>query len=203
MFGQAYPNWEPVYQNGESAIAPYDFGDPRGLPPWNYYASYSLPDDPNTFYRVEAADGSFIERFPQSDRPAWFSEDGSDPDPDLNPEYFITNPDPDYPHVEYIGNWPWDSPDDWHDGLYNGQTIQYHAPGSGANTATYKMIVATPGSYHVYSTWHPDPLVGGPGNALRAGDPLPVLSIAAGWGKCPAVGRACHRSSHARCPDRP
>ena len=156
MFGQAYPNWEPIYQNGESAIMPYDFGDPRGLPPYNYLASYKLPGDP-TYYRVEAADGSYIERFPSSGFPAWFSDDGSSPDPDLNPEYYITNPAVDYPHVEYVGEWPWASPGDWHIELYNGQTYQYHSQGYGANRATYYSIVNTPGVYNVYATWYPEP----------------------------------------------
>ena len=154
MFGQAFPNWKPEYSWGESAIMPYDFGDPRGLPPYNYYATYTRPGDP-THYRIESADGSYIERFPDSDRPAWYSPTGSPPDPVLNPEYFITNPDPDYPHVTYTGTWPWASPGDWHVELYNGQTYQYHSAGSGANRATFHVVVPSAGSYNVYATWYP------------------------------------------------
>jgi PKD repeat protein len=154
MFGQAFPNWKPEYSWGESAIMPYDFGDPRGLPPYNYYATYTRPGDA-THYRIESADGSYIERFPDSGRPAWYSPTGSPPDPVLNPEYFITNPDPDFPHVTYTGTWPWASPGDWHVELYNGQTYQYHSAGSGANRATFNVVVPAAGSYNVYATWYP------------------------------------------------
>jgi PKD repeat protein len=154
-YGQAYPNWEPVYSWGDSAIMPYDFNDPRGLPPYNFYATYTLPGD-STHYRVEAADGSYIERFPNSGRPAWYSAEGLEPDPVLNPEYFITNTDPNYPHVEYVGTWPAASPGDWHDELYNAQNYQYHVAGSGADTATFYLVLDTPGSYDLYATWYPD-----------------------------------------------
>ena len=79
-FGQPYPNWEPVYKNGKSAIMPYDFGDPKGPPPYNYYLTYTLPGDP-IHYKVELADGSNIERFPDSGVQAWYASDGSKPDP--------------------------------------------------------------------------------------------------------------------------
>jgi len=154
MFTQAFPNWKPEYSWGESAIMPYDFGDPRGLPPYNYYATYTRPGDP-THYRIESADGSYIERFPDSGRPAWYSSNGAPPDPVLNPEYFITNPDPDFPHVTYTGTWPWASPGDWHEELYNGQTYQYHSAGSGANRATFHVVVPSAGIYNVYATWYP------------------------------------------------
>ena len=157
-YGQAYPNWNPVYQNGQSAIAPYDFNDPNGPPPWNFFATYTLPGDP-TYYRVEAADGSYIERFPDSGRPAWYSPDGSPPDPVLNSEYFITNLADDWERCEFVGTWEYASPGDWHTSVYYmGQNYQYHAPGVGNNSATFTLPVDTPGVYAVVATWYPDPV---------------------------------------------
>jgi len=155
-FGQPYPNWKPVYKNGESAIMPYDFGDPRGLPPYNYYLTYTLPGDP-THYKVELADGSNIERFPDSGAPAWYAADGSTPDPIQNPEYFIINPSDDFNKCEFTGYWAYADPGDWHDGInYLGYNYQYHNPGTGANKATFTLVVKSPGLYAVIASWYAD-----------------------------------------------
>jgi len=156
-FGQAYPNWNPQYSFGGSAIMPYDFGDPSGPPPHNYFATYTLPGDP-MHYRIEAADGSYIERFPDSGRPAWYSPDGSTPDPVLNSEYFITNTSVDWERCEFAGTWGYESPGDWHNVVfYLGQNYQYHTPGVGNNSATFRLPIKIPGVYAVVATWYPDP----------------------------------------------
>ncbi len=156
-FGQPYPNWEPVYKNGESAIMPYDFGDPRGLPPYNYYLTYTLPGDP-VHYKIELADGSNIERFPDSGVQAWYASDGSTPDPIENSEHFIIDTSDDFNKCQFTGYWAYDAPGDWHDGVnYMGYNYQYHSPGTGTNTATFTLVVRSPGMYAVIASWYPDP----------------------------------------------
>ncbi len=81
---QAFPNWWPVFQDGTSGIMPYDFDDPRGDPPFNYYISYQIPGD-STYHKMESVNFGAIERFPDSGIPAWFSADGRLPDP-ANPD---------------------------------------------------------------------------------------------------------------------
>ena len=73
---QSFPNWWPVFQDGTSAIMPYDFNDPRGDPPYNYYLTYQVPGDP-TWYKIETVDNSALERFPGCDKPAWHAADGA------------------------------------------------------------------------------------------------------------------------------
>jgi PKD repeat protein len=156
QFGNGYPNLQPLLQDGTSPIMPYDFNDPAGLPPYNYYITYQIPGD-DTYYLVERSDGGFIERFPGCGVPAWYSPEGLPPDPDLNPEYFIVNPSPYYNHFATVGDWASASPGDWHeDQLYMGQDYIYHGPGVGANTATWYLAVDTPGYYAVIATWYPD-----------------------------------------------
>ena len=90
-----YPNWKPIFQDGTSGVMPFDFNDPRGNPPYNHYLTYEIPGD-STHYKIESAEFAAIQRFPDSLKPAWFSEDGREPDPQ-NPEeaaYYIVNPDP-------------------------------------------------------------------------------------------------------------
>ena len=90
---QAYPNWWPDFQDGTSGIMPYEFNDPRGNPPYNYYITYQMPGDP-TYYKVEPVHNSAPERFSGSGATPWFSPDGAVPSP-TNPDharYFITNP---------------------------------------------------------------------------------------------------------------
>jgi hypothetical protein len=92
--GQPYPNWWPEFRDGTSGIMPYDFNDPRGNPPYNYYITYQVPGDP-TFYKAETVRNSAVERFPGSGATPWYSADGSAPSA-TNPahrEYYITNTD--------------------------------------------------------------------------------------------------------------
>jgi PKD repeat protein len=96
---QAYPNWRPVFRDGTNGVMPHTFSE--GTPPYNYYITYQLPGDP-TYYRVELADGSYLQRFPDSGVPAWYSASGLAPDPAKDKKYFITNSststDPYKPH---------------------------------------------------------------------------------------------------------
>jgi len=73
---------------------PYDFHDPRGNPPYNYYNTYKIPGDP-THYKIESVHNGAPERFPGSGATPWYSPDGSTPSA-TNPShagYFITNTD--------------------------------------------------------------------------------------------------------------
>jgi len=153
-YGQPYRNWNPVYQNGDSALAPFDFSE--GTPPYNYYLTYQLPGDP-TYYLQEKPDGSYWQRFPSSNTPAWYSPDGSAPDPIADREYFITNPDPDYNHTEYIGTWPIRSPPPEENFGFQGQNYQEHQAGTGNNKATFTFMVRDPGLYAVLATWQAVP----------------------------------------------
>jgi|GEM_PF-382130 len=103
---QAFPFWWPVFKDGTSGIMPYDFGDPRGNPPYNYWITYQIPGDP-THYKLETVRNSGLDRFYGSDVPAWFDSDGNEPDPE-NPEhrqYFITNTEEWSPSVRMTGDW--------------------------------------------------------------------------------------------------
>ncbi len=89
--------WWPIDSYGNSGIMPYDFGDPRGDPPYNYYIMYQISGDP-TYYKVETVRNSARERFPDSGTEPWDFNDGPAPD-STNPDhlkYFITNPTLDY-----------------------------------------------------------------------------------------------------------
>ena len=103
---QAYPYWWPIFKDGTSGIMPYDFGDPRGEPAYNYYLTYQVSGDPN-YYKVETVRNSALQRFSDSGRRAWYSADGSEPDfNDPNHlKYFITNTRPWFPSFESVGNW--------------------------------------------------------------------------------------------------
>ena len=154
IYSQAYPNWQPIRKDGTSPIMPYDFNDPNGTPPYNYYVTYTIPGDP-THYRMEKPDGSYWERFPDSKKPAWYSPSGSKPDPTENPEYFITNSSADFNSCSFVGTWPVDSPGDWHTSTtYIGQNYQYHNKGTGTNKAIWTLVVEWPGVYAVIASWH-------------------------------------------------
>ena len=158
-YGQAYPNWEPVFKDGSSALMPYDFGSPRGNPPYNYYLTYQIPGDP-TVYKIELADGSYLERFPDASTPVWSSEDGSPPDPVVNPEYFIRNTDADYNRCNFVGDWPIEKEiGGGYSGAlgYLGYNYQVRWPGSGSNKAIWTFAVKYPGLYAVMGSWYPDP----------------------------------------------
>jgi PKD repeat protein len=158
-YGQAYPNWEPVFKDGSSAIMPYNFGDPRGNPPYNYYLTYQILGDPET-YKIELSSGKYLERFPDSGAPAWFSADGTPPDPIENPEYFITNPDEAYNRFDSIGEWVIKKvPAGGYTGDegYFGYNYQAQWPGNGSKVATWTMVLKHTGLYMVLATWYPDP----------------------------------------------
>jgi len=158
-YGQAYPNWQAVFKDGSSALMPYDFGDPRGNPPYNYYLTYQLPNDP-MHYRVEI-NGSFMERFSDSGVPAWYSSKGLKPDPKINPEYFIRNSDVHYNRFDKTGEWVIKKdPAGGYFGEagYMGYNYQVQWPGSGTKVAKWTMVVKRAGQYRVLATWpaHPE-----------------------------------------------
>jgi PKD repeat protein len=98
---QAFPDFQPIFNDGVSAVMPYKFNDPEffgdpdnpGIPPFNYYITYQLPGEP-THYKIETNNNGALERFIGSNKAAWYSADGEQPDP-ANPDhlkYFITKP---------------------------------------------------------------------------------------------------------------
>lgn len=154
-YGQAYPNWNPVFKDGRSALMPYTFS--QGTPPYNYYLTYTIPGDP-AVYKVELSDGSYLERFPDANTPAWFSADGTPPDPARNPEYFITNSDPDFNHCDFTGTWAIGQiPGGGYLGEsgYLGYNYQYRPAGTGENKAAYSIYLRHPGNYNVLASWYP------------------------------------------------
>jgi PKD repeat protein len=149
QYGQAYPNWLPKFKNGASGVMPYTFSE--GTPPYNYYLTYKVPGDP-TLYKIELSDGRNIDRFWDSGVPAWYSASGLAPDPAVNPEYFVVNNDPDYNRCDFTGNWPIQKEaDDLAE--YSGYNYQYHAAGTGANSAEWTVVVRQAANYQVTATW--------------------------------------------------
>ena len=53
---QPYPNWWPEFQDGTSGIMPYDFNDPRGNPPYNYYITYQDAGRPDVLQGRDGAE---------------------------------------------------------------------------------------------------------------------------------------------------
>jgi len=156
-YGQAYPNWDPVFKNGQSGVMPYTFDE--GIPPYNYYLSYQIPGDPET-YKIELSDGRYLERFPDSSTPAWFSSDGLPPDPLENPEYFITNYDQEYNRADFTGAWPLAKvPNAGYmgDAGYLGYNYQVMPAGNGSNNAVFTILIDHPGVYVVMASWFPAP----------------------------------------------
>jgi len=148
--GQPFPNWWPEFKDGTSGIMPYDFDDPQGDPPYNYYITYQVPGDP-AHYMVETDRRGAVERFPDSGRPAWFSADGSPPDPN-NPDhqqYFITNPEPWYPSFESYGDW---TPVNTGSGFFKENYI-YAPAGSGNRAVDWIFQIPTAGEYKVFAWW--------------------------------------------------
>ena len=144
---QSFPNWWPVFQDGTSAIMPYDFNDPRGDPPYNYYLTYQVPGDP-TWHRIETVDNSALERFPGCDKPAWHAADGSGPDPG-NPDhaqYYLTNTNGAF---ETIGRWLGSSTGRG----YLGTSYLYAPAGTGLNQVGWFFSIPTPGTYTVSALW--------------------------------------------------
>jgi PKD repeat protein len=145
-----YPNWWPEFQDGTQGIMPYDFGDPLGDPPYNYYITYRIPGDPN-LYMVESADFGAIERFSDSGKAAWFSPDGRTPDPTNLDErrYFITNPTAWEPSLNVIGNW---NPS-WDGSQFFGENYFYRPAGAGQNWVEWLFSITQPGLYRVLGWW--------------------------------------------------
>jgi lysophospholipase L1-like esterase len=144
---QKYPNWWPVFQDGAGAIMPYDFSDPLIDPPFNYYHTYRVPGDPE-LYKVEPVHNSARESFPASYRPAWFSPDGSPPDPD-NPDhrqYYIINSNN---HFESIGRWLWS---DAKAGYYGYHYCRIKA-GAGTSQTVWRFSIPSDGNYLVDAWW--------------------------------------------------
>ncbi len=146
----SFPLWWPTFKDGTSAIMPYNFNDPKGAPPYNYYLTYQVPGD-STYYKVETARASALQRFPESGKPAWYSATGEAPDPSNldHRKYFITNTASYVPDVEIAGNWAEDLD---LDSSY-GKTYHWSGPGSGENKFRFYFTISTPGNYNVYSWW--------------------------------------------------
>lgn len=108
IYHHQWSNWQPIFKDGTSGIMPYNVGDPRGNPPYNYYITYQVPGDPK-YYKIESVRNSAPERFTRSRRPAWYSENGDKPDPTNNPEYFFIVADP-TPSEDLCGSVPCPAP---------------------------------------------------------------------------------------------
>ncbi|MDL2121667.1 MAG: PKD domain-containing protein [Deltaproteobacteria bacterium] len=147
---QTYPNFWINYKDGTSAIMPYVHGDPKGDPAYNYYISYQVPGDP-TYYKVESPRKRAIQRFSDSRRSAWFSEDGSEPDPN-NPDhrkYYITNPTPWYSRCQTTGNWT-----TIRTGTELFKENYYSASaGDGSSQVRWNFMIDRPGDYNVFAWW--------------------------------------------------
>lgn len=149
---QSFPNWWPDFQDGASAIMPLDFGDPRGAPPFNYYLTYQLPGDP-IHYKIESVANSALERFPSSGKPAWYSPDGSLPDP-ANPahrQYFLTATNTAF---ETVGIWVGTN---FQSGYY-GQDYLCVPGGTGLCQAGWFFSIPAAGNYTLSATWPGGPL---------------------------------------------
>ncbi len=148
IYGQAYPNWQPIFQDGTSGIMPFVFDDPQGPPPYNYYLTYQVPGNP-TYYKIETVRSSAIERCPGYDIPAWDSTpDGIPPDP-TNPDhrqYFITN----YPLCNDIGEWERSQAVS---GYYGANYYYNTPPGYGDNEVRWIFRPPVPETYKVFAWW--------------------------------------------------
>lgn len=146
----AFPFWKPIFKDLTSAVMPYDFTDPKGNPPYNYTITYQVPGDP-MHYKVETVSNGAVERFSSSHKPAWYSSDGSVPDPS-NPDhqqYFITNNTPWSPSFESTGDWI-DSRSGT--GYYN-EDYLYTPAGVGNDRAHWFFTVPQSGYYTVAAWW--------------------------------------------------
>ena len=144
---QAYPNWQPILRDGTDARVPFDFGDPRGDPAYNYYITYQVPGD-QTHYRIDTARYVALQRRPDSDATPWYSPDGATPN-SSNPshrQYFITLPT----HFGFIGDW--DDSSGFSDSY--GGDCHYTFAGSGSNQAKWTFTLPSAGTYEIYA-WYP------------------------------------------------
>jgi PKD repeat protein len=148
--GQAYPFWWCEYQDGEDAKMPYDWGDPAGDPPYNYYPTYQVPGDP-THYKIETVRRGAIERFTYS-APPWYSPTGEEPDPG-NPDhlqYYITNPEPWDPSFETEGNWEERYQET---GFFKENYMRTTPSGNGSDVARFMFRIPEAGWYKVFAWW--------------------------------------------------
>ncbi len=153
-YGQAYPNWNAVFKDGGDAVAPMDFGDSRGTPPYNYHLTYQLPGDP-THYRIEI-NGDYVERFKDSGVPAWYSSDGKEPDPSVDRACFIRNTSQYYNRFEYEGEWKairYTQNGPVREETPMNYNYQWQWPGLGSKQAKWTMMVKRAGTYKVLATW--------------------------------------------------
>jgi PKD repeat protein len=163
---QAYPNWWPTFKDDTSAIAPYQFDDPYGDPPYNYYITYQIPGD-STHYKIETAGNGALERFAGCGRPAWYDAAGYAPDPNspADWQYYITSQNSWYsgsewsPSFELVGDWTrgTTAPGYFREDYY------YTGAGTGTKQAIWTVRIPVAGSYKV-SAWWPSAGV----NALNA-----------------------------------
>jgi PKD repeat protein len=147
--GQAYPFWRWEYQDGEDAKMPYDWGDPAGDPPYNYYLTYQVPGD-QTHYKIETVRRGAVERFSYS-APPWYSPTGEEPDPG-NPDhmqYYITNPEPWYPSFETEGNWE----ERYQETGFFKENYMRTPPGDGSDVAKFMFRIPEAGRYKLYAWW--------------------------------------------------
>ncbi|MFC1676089.1 Ig-like domain-containing protein [Planctomycetota bacterium] len=153
---QSYPYFWPEFQDGTNAIAPYDFGDPRGDPAYNYYLTYQVAGDPN-HYKVETVNNSALERFSDSRRPAWYSPDGNVPDPnDPNDrQYYITNTYSWSPSFELVGSWTQyqNYPDPDVQNEYFKENYNSSSAGTGSDTAMWYFSIPEAGEYQILGWW--------------------------------------------------
>lgn len=147
---QAYPNWYPQFKDGSSAVMPYDFGDPRGNPPYNYYLTYRIPGDP-TYYRIQSPRNPALVRFPDSGYPAWYSPTGAIPNPSIasHRQYFIRNPKPWDPPFEKTAGWGGSVKVSG----YYGVNYLWAPAGTGSEKAAWKFSVPFSGPYKVAARW--------------------------------------------------
>ncbi len=163
---QSYPNWWPVFKDGTSAVMPLDFDDPRGTPPFNYCLTYQVPGDP-TWYKIESVENSALERFPGCDKPAWYSPDGSAPDP-ANPDhlqYFLTNTNKTF---ESVGIWVGTNSARG----YYGRDYLCAPAGKGLSQVGWFFSIPAAGNYTVSALW--------PGGTRNTSGALFTVAHAAG-----------------------
>jgi PKD repeat protein len=148
--GHAFPFWWPEFKGGGSAIMPYDFGDPRGDPAYNYFPTYRVPGDPK-YYKIESARNGAIERFPTAPNPAWYSPTGQKPNSSNSDDrkYFIRNTATWTPDVEVSGNWI--ASQDVKG--YFAEDYFYTSAGQGNSRVKWLFNIPESGNYDVSAWW--------------------------------------------------
>ncbi|OHB58555.1 MAG: hypothetical protein A2Y07_05125 [Planctomycetes bacterium GWF2_50_10] len=152
-YGQAYPNWKPIFQDGTSAMAPYTHEE--GVPAYNYMVSYRPPGE-TRFSRVQLEiSKEYVARLNDTKCSAWFSATGALPDPQINPEYFVVYPFDEWSRCRYVGTWVQRTPTSSYQGEGGNFGYNYatHAAGTGSNKAIFDCLVFMPGEYKVQASW--------------------------------------------------